>query len=617
MRPIITRLSWPLLLPILFAPACIHGQQLKPGPFCRSLATDVVNDSRIANTVTSVVNNPSCFVEAAHSSLDTQHLLEPLRAPLWTALGRFANAQQQGSNVSSSSSTNAVSKPSGSTSLVEEFGGFTVSSGTSSLTLQVAPGQSLTDLAMDGVINICDKLVVANCWNPGVIKALMPLTVKITANTSTGAQSLKGTATSPAAPSTSQQAIFSSLGSSLPTFAGLTIQYGIVNSKPSSAVTQDTTSTIKVASGAAQYLDELAKANAAADDLSNCSVYATWKSQADETINKSLDANRSRSLEERSTALASDITGLYQHLAQQMFSAPDCLTAGTSFNKLLEAMLAAEAYEDFGAVKAASNVPALSLEYDLNTPQNQLAYSSVKASGTLQFGRKPANAAKNKADSVHASKKLGGALDTYVKSAVASLVAPPPATQPLTKSPCGSNSMFSPPPAAKITRAASAAAAAATPPFSLSAMLDADLYNSVPPSTVPSTSQLRDVQAGAEIDYRFDLKPGCGLQSLIANWFGSITAAGAYYYQDQTSNNILTGPPSSITFTGLPAGTSSVYAKRGVINLAQLRLGFGTGSKATFPVAATYSNRTELVAHPTWGLQFGLSYNLNSLFSRQ
>ena len=57
--------------------------------------------------------------------------------------------------------------------------------------------------------------------------------------------------------------------------------------------------------------------------------------------------------------------------------------------------------------------------------------------------------------------------------------------------------------------------------------------------------------------------------------------------------------------------------KRGVIHLGQFRLGFGTGSNSnfTFPIAFTYSNRTELIVHPTWGVQFGITYNLNSLFS--
>jgi predicted porin len=121
---------------------------------------------------------------------------------------------------------------------------------------------------------------------------------------------------------------------------------------------------------------------------------------------------------------------------------------------------------------------------------------------------------------------------------------------------------------------------------------------------------LRDIQAGAEIDYLFSPAKNAGT---LRQFIGNVTAAAAYSYQDQTSPAILTGPALS-TFTGLPGSTTTAYAQRGVIHLGQLRLGFGTGTNTSFPIAFTYSNRTELVVHPTWGLQFGVSYNLTSLF---
>ncbi len=46
-----------------------------------------------------------------------------------------------------------------------------------------------------------------------------------------------------------------------------------------------------------------------------------------------------------------------------------------------------------------------------------------------------------------------------------------------------------------------------------------------------------------------------------------------------------------------------------MIHLGQVRFGFGTGSQhTTFPLAFTYSNRTEVVVHPTWGVQFGIDF---------
>jgi hypothetical protein len=77
---------------------------------------------------------------------------------------------------------------------------------------------------------------------------------------------------------------------------------------------------------------------------------------------------------------------------------------------------------------------------------------------------------------------------------------------------------------------------------------------------------------------------------------------------------LLTGPALS-DFTGLPSSTTTAYAQRGVIHLGQAKLGFGTGNNMTFPLVFTYSNRSELVVHPTWGLQFGVTYNLSSLLS--
>ena len=137
------------------------------------------------------------------------------------------------------------------------------------------------------------------------------------------------------------------------------------------------------------------------------------------------------------------------------------------------------------------------------------------------------------------------------------------------------------------------------------------MYNSEPPNSVPSGTHLKDIQAGAEIAYVFS---PFGKNSTLGSFLGSATAAAAYSYQDQTSPAILTGPALT-DFTGLPTSTKTVYAQRGVIHLGQIRLGFGTGKNLTYPLAFTYSNRTELITHPTWGLQFGITYNLTSLFN--
>jgi hypothetical protein len=147
---------------------------------------------------------------------------------------------------------------------------------------------------------------------------------------------------------------------------------------------------------------------------------------------------------------------------------------------------------------------------------------------------------------------------------------------------------------------------------SINASLSWDLYNGKPPSGVPGTEQLRDIQTGVEIDVRLSTSNIPKIGGLI----GDSTMAGSYYYQDQTSPGIVTGPPSSITITGLPSTAKTVYTSKGPINLGQLRWGLGTGSNVSFLICFTYSNRSELITHPIKGFQFGLSYNLSALFTK-
>jgi hypothetical protein len=108
------------------------------------------------------------------------------------------------------------------------------------------------------------------------------------------------------------------------------------------------------------------------------------------------------------------------------------------------------------------------------------------------------------------------------------------------------------------------------------------------------------------------LSPSGQVGKYVVQTIGDPTLAGSYLYQDQTSPSILSGPPSSITFVGLPTTAKTAYTSRGPIHLAQLRLGFGNGTNLKFPIAVTYSNRSELVTGHTFGLQMGLSYNLTS-----
>jgi hypothetical protein len=404
-------------------------------------------------------------------------------------------------------------------------------------------------------------------------------------------------------------------GASGPGFAGLTVQYSFfgraqagvssLTKQPAQSTTELSTAVSNAAAGAPgagaavaptpqYYLNELAAANKLVVDLPTCPAYKGWQSRAKGDFARSgaLAAGHADSLQQ---LIEQEYRSLWSDLAQSQ----PCQTAIDDLRGLFAAILEAETYEDFAAVQQSSAKPELALEYDLNTPQNQPSYSSAKFTANWQFGKSTPAAT----------------IPSTVKPAVAPKAVK---TQQQISQLAQSQASVGVSKAAGNSGTEKQAAANAKPlaqanaqPWSLTVTGTADIYNGEPPTSVPSASHLRDIQAGAEISYLFS--PSAN-SSTLRSFIGPITAAAAYSYQDQTSPAILTGPALS-DFTGLPSSTTSAYAKRGVIHLGQLRLGFGTGSNLTYPLAFTYSNRTELITHPVWGVQFGVTYNMTSLFT--
>jgi hypothetical protein len=135
------------------------------------------------------------------------------------------------------------------------------------------------------------------------------------------------------------------------------------------------------------------------------------------------------------------------------------------------------------------------------------------------------------------------------------------------------------------------------------------IYDSSP-LNISGASRLRDVQAAFEADRAL------GSLSII----GSATMSFAYYFQHQNSPAILNVTPSAplpgITFTGLPTTATQVFAQKGNISILQAKLALGSSqSTLHFPIAVSWSNRTELITKPVWRAQIGISYDLDSLFS--
>jgi hypothetical protein len=592
----------------------VSAAKVKPIDYCNDVAIKVLKDPTLldvtitpSDPVIDITNNPTCFFQASLSNSSANQAITPVRTSLIDGFESFSPGQQQGSNLSSSGSTNAVSKPAGPTSLVQEFGGANVTRGTSSSTAQWSPGTMLANLALTGVEYECIMNGQPSpCISPTLLRDLAPLTFKITGNTSTGTPSVSGMAASPGSTSTSQ-VVVNSQGNSGPSFAGLSVQYSFLGSRNKAGVrslTSQSTSAGKTGatsatqSAAVKYFGaEIKQAWATNQALDSCKAYNDWKDGARARLRAKVGtAAVSSPTIMQAAEVQSAIESGYEDLQEGMLKDDSCRPALNAFQGFYASILEAKTYEDFVAVQASSAKPELALEYDLNTPQSKPSYSSFKATANWQFGKStplPPSPTDPKTENLTPTQT---AIRAFAQGQSSKLDKANPKNSATT----GNQSSTS----------AKALAQANAQPWSVTLTGTADIYNSEPPSSVPSGSHLRDIQAGAELARVFSPFG----KNTLGNFLGSATVAAAYSYEDQTSPAILTGPALT-DFTGLPTSTTTAYAKRGVIHLGQVRLGFGTGKNLTFPLAFTYSNRTELVLHPTWGLQFGLSYNLTSLFN--
>jgi hypothetical protein len=612
--------------------------------YCGDIASKVLRKPDLIETnVLPITQDPSCFFQANSRSIT------PLRTSLWDAVESLSPAQQQGSSLSSSGSTNAVSKPSGPTALTEEFGGADVTRGTSSTTVQWAPGKMLANLALTGTDPLClNDHVPTGCISARLITDLTPLTFKITANTSSGTASVAGTPANPTSSAPAQQVNVTSQGSSGPNFSGFTVQYSLINSRGKASVKCLTTPVAtpndknqggkdasvstegcgkrgstksgkggrdaaatpekgeKKASTDDPYETELDEMHGALVALPQCDAYTKgWGPQAEEELREVIATDkddRTKTDDARREDLRKEIENQYTKLFAMMQASNSCNEAVKHLRSFYATILEAKTYDDFGA-QSASAKPLLALEYDLNTPQNRPSYSSAKATLNWQFGKATptSQSGSTKANSDPKRQTEAQARKQAVHNYAISQI------KAVTSAGAGGSADRT-----KQTAAQSKSLAQDTAqPFSLTITGTADIYNAEPASSIPSASHLRDIQAGGELAYVFS---PFGKTSFLGKSLGALTLAGAYSYEDQTSPAILTGPALT-DFTGLPSSTTAAYAKRGVIHLGQVRLGFGTGKNLTYPLAFTYSNRTELITHPTWGLQFGITYNLTSLFN--
>lgn len=137
------------------------------------------------------------------------------------------------------------------------------------------------------------------------------------------------------------------------------------------------------------------------------------------------------------------------------------------------------------------------------------------------------------------------------------------------------------------------------------------IYDSTPSSSIPGASRLRDSQVGVQVDRKLP----------ALSFLGTPSLNGAYYFQYQNSPSILNVTPSTplagIALTGLSGSATQVFAQKGNLHVGQLKLVLGSGqSSVRFPLAFSYSNRTDLIAKPVWRGQIGISYDFDALFAK-
>lgn len=481
----------------------------------------------------------------------------------------FNNSKQQSSPTGSAAASSAVAKPAGSTSLIQDVGGFSATNNGSSFTLQFAPGDLVNQLAGAGAFQYCTAWIHSKgCVSPQLLEVLSRATFSVTTNTSTTGAQVSGTAQSSGA---AVPAKLSTTGNTL-TFGGLAAKYVVKYVKKSDSQ----------ASPTADPAGALAtKMNLLSKDLDDhCSAYKGWK--PDITLEKF--GNQF----DKDTVLAF-ILRQYGELETKMKSDPTCASHMKALGDVVAGVSAYQAALAAQQAMSNSSVPMLGLEYDFTTPASKPSYHTLKFNFTMQG--QPSCASQVATADAKAVKLAGASGSVRAVSG---------------GDKCGGSL-----PGGDQTNTA-ANPAAPSPNWTVSASGGADFYNTDQSATIPSASRLRDIQIGGEITRVWHLsnfKDPSRLNEFLAS-IGDLSLVGAYYYQDQTSPGILNGPPSSITFSGLPTTASQVFATRGPINVGQVRLGFGTGKNVTFPVAVSYSNRSDLIVHPFFGVQFGISYDL-------
>lgn len=511
------------------------------------------------------------------------------KIPLAPALLAQASAQkraatiQAGAPTGTNGTTSAVSKPFTPLSLATEYGGITSSTNNQTVTLQSTLDGIPAAFTTTGRAGYCWSPIVTipGCVSASRLEWLNRVGFGVTANTTSSSQNVSGTA----APSstTAQPASLTNAGNSSPSFASAFGKINLIRGTYQPGTGIDKT----LSQDASAVNHALQKINIAIGEIEANTSFDDWSA----CVERQFTPDHLRSQEDQQRQFAK----YWAQIITVVFGGQSVVCDDTApvitqkqMNDLVPTKAKIEAWSKeatgpnkarYDLVEAVNNYlavvdlyeayvdellrnakSALSFEYDYNTPVNQPTTSSVRllysyAGKNSQCpGKQPAEAKNEKEIPI---------LD-------------------------------------KLTSTVN---------------IGGNFYNSTP-SAVRGAGALRALQVGTEFDYAI-----CNSSKQpFWSFFGNGTAALTYYYQDQVSPSILkvatAGMPlPGINIVGLSAAATQVFAKKGPINFIQLRYGFGVGKNVKFPIAVSWSNRTDLIAHATWSAQFGVSYDFSSFLN--
>jgi len=571
-------------------------------PACNFILKQLKTDPTFIKDLQNLSKSPTCFWELALQS-QRQLLQNKLRA--LAATQKSASTIQTGAPTGSNGTTSAVSKPITPLSLATEYGGITTSTSNQTMTLQTTLDGIPSALATHGIKPYCVSAMVTipGCIYWKDLEWLNRLGVGVTANTTSSSQNIKGSAAPPQG--TAQQASLTSGGTSAPSLSSVFAKgiiwrgpYKLPEKEPSGegvAAAQ-----VTLASGLSD-VPPLPDSNHPPTlmSLEVWQNYQKWKQTCVAAIftSERLKAVSENEIKDLFFRYYARIVGvLFRGESGECSSTtPPPVVTGENLSAPFlpndEQKKLISAFEGYIAsaslflaqvgqqILSAAAAPVLSVEYDYNTPVNQPTTSTVKLVGSKAFGPNICTRSKSK----NGAGKQGNNLSETGKD------------------PQSGNGAASQDTVA-INR------------YTGTINVGGNFYNSAP-SNVPSAGAFRDLQAGAEMDVAFCTSA----VNVIGSFLGNTTVGLTYYYQDQVSPSILKVTPGvplpGISITGLASSTSSVFATKGPINFAQLKFGLGTGKNVKFPIAVSWSNRTDLITHSLWSAQFGVSYDFSSLLN--